>query len=76
LQVKIRLGGMLPQLASRPVEQLLDLPEGATVAEALAAAGVQAGMAMLVSVDGRARPRAHVLASGDDVVVVPPVSGG
>jgi sulfur carrier protein ThiS len=67
---------MLPQLASRPAEQMLELPEGATVAEALAAAGVRSSMVMLVSVGDQARPRGYVLAPGDDMVVVPPVSGG
>jgi sulfur carrier protein ThiS len=67
---------MLPQMACRPAEQALDLPDGATVAEALAAAGLRDSMVMLVSVGGHACSRAHILAPDDDLVVVPPVSGG
>ena len=76
MRVKVRLGGSLPQVAGRPVEQALDLPEGATVAEALAAAGVNHGLAMLVSVDGQLRPPSEALTEGNHVIVVPPVSGG
>jgi sulfur carrier protein ThiS len=76
LRVKVRLGGSLPQMTGRPVEQALELPEGATVAEALAAAGVGQGLAMLVSVDGQLRPPTEVLSEGNHLIVVPPVSGG
>lgn len=72
----MRLGGCLPVLTGRSSEQALELPEGATVAEALALAGVRPEMAMLVSVGGHVRQLNHPLSDGDHLVVVPPVSGG
>ncbi len=76
LNVKVRLGGSLPLLTGRAAEQQLELPEGTTVADALMAAGVQPGLAMLVSVDGHVRQPTYILSDGDHMVVVPPVSGG
>jgi sulfur carrier protein ThiS len=76
LRVQVRLGGTLPLLTGRSVEQHLDLPEGTTVGDALQAAGVKPGLAMLVSVDGHVRHSNYILSDGDHMVVVPPVSGG
>lgn len=76
LRVSVRLGGCLPVLTGRSMEQALELPEGTTVAEALTAAGVTPGLAMLVSVGGHVRQPSHTLSDGDHLVVVPPVSGG
>ena len=62
--------------------ETLDLPDGATVAALLEHLGArQAALAGLegriqVAVNRQIVPRTHVLAAGDEVALIPPVSGG
>lgn len=63
-------------------KETIELADGSTVADALAlvldtSPRLQnAGSALMVMVDQRYQPRDHVLANGDEVAIIPPVSGG
>lgn len=67
------LAAIRPGLAER-VE--LDLPEGATVGDALSAAGLVQGLWGIVVVGGKVADVSTKLCPGDKVTVLPPVSGG
>jgi molybdopterin synthase catalytic subunit len=61
----------------------LELPEGATTSDALAALGDQPGltdiverMPLAVAVNREYAPEDHELSDGDEIALVPPVSGG
>jgi sulfur carrier protein ThiS len=55
----------------------LDLPEGATVAEAVGRLEIKTRpRTMLLVVNGKIVPDDHVLAEGDELRLVPGVSGG
>ena len=76
VRVKVRLFAALrEQVGSRSLE--LELPDGATVADVWAALGQGAEPAGLVYAVNRAYvDREVVLVDGDEVAVIPPVSGG
>lgn len=59
-------------------QQPLTLPEGATIADALAAFGAQPPFAVALNGDfvARAQHAARTLAAGDRLDVVHPVAGG
>lgn len=81
MRVKVRLFASLRELAGRP-ELLLELPEAATADDAWARlsaehpgiAGRRAGLS--VAVNRKYATFAARLEDGDEVVFVPPVSGG
>ena len=81
MRVKVRLFASLREIAGRP-ETVLDLPGGATAAEAWdALAGEFPALsprraALAVSVNRRYAAFDTVLADSDEVVFIPPVSGG
>lgn len=76
VEVKVRLFAMLRQRAGAP-EVPLELPDGATVADALAALeGVRGGMTCVLAVNREYAPGDQVLRPGDEVALIPPVSGG
>jgi molybdopterin converting factor small subunit len=54
----------------------MDLPEGSTVADLVAALDIAPEKARLTFVNGRARRPQHRLAPGDQVGVFPPIGGG
>jgi sulfur carrier protein ThiS len=55
----------------------LELPEGATVAQAKAGLDLdRRARTVLTVVNGKIRPGDHVLADGDELRLVPAVSGG
>ena len=82
MEVEVRLFAILRERAGRDALSL-ELPEGATVADALAAAALEPGLGPVLDampvraalnrtyVDDDAR-----LANGDELALVPPVSGG
>jgi sulfur carrier protein ThiS len=65
-----------PQLvrAGRPVD--VDLPEASTLADLVDHLGLPPEKVRVIFVNGRVRPRDHVLAAGDEVGIFPPVGGG
>jgi len=76
MRVRVRLFAVLRERAGRDTIEL-ELPEGARVADALAAVDDLAGGLSLVLAVNReyARPDAP-LAAGDELALIPPVSGG
>ncbi len=78
MTVRVRLFAMLRERAGRDVLEL-ELPDGASVADALATAPVAALMGDLHCVLAVNRVYAapeQVLAAGDEIALIPPVSGG
>ncbi len=79
MQVEVRLFATLRRyLPSLKAGEgyTLNLPEGATVADALAALGVPVDDSQQAFVDGQAVGWDHVLKEGDSVRVFPPMAGG
>ena len=54
----------------------VDLPTGSTVEQLVERLALPPQEVKLVYVNGRAQTEAHVLASGDQVGIFPPVGGG
>lgn len=81
MQVTVRLFATLRQLAGW-ARQSLELPEGATVAAALAELDRQyphltvASRTIYIAVNQEYARSAHVLCDGDELAIFPPVSGG
>ena len=76
MTVTVRLFAILRQRAGRDSIEL-ELPEGARVADALARVDDLAGGLRLVMAVNREYAAAdHVLAPGDELALIPPVSGG
>ena len=77
MQIKVRVTGHLIDLCS--VDEV-DLPEGASVADAVAALGIPPEQVGLVAVDGQAVSKARrdttALADGNEMVVMAPLTGG
>ena len=77
MQVKVRETGHLIDLCSLDE---VELPEGASVADAVAALGIPPEQVGLVSVDGQAVSKARrdstLLADGNEMVVMAPLTGG
>ncbi|WP_445148424.1 molybdenum cofactor biosynthesis protein [Baekduia sp. Peel2402] len=76
MKVSVRLFAGLRERAGRD-ELELDLPEGARVADALAAvAHLAPGVSLVLAVNREYADEDMVLRAGDELAVVPPVSGG
>ena len=76
--VRLRLFAMLRERAGSG-ELELDLPEGASVADALAAPQVAAlagDLACVLAVNREYAPADRILSPGDELALIPPVSGG
>lgn len=76
MTVRVRLFAMLRERAGSDVVEL-ELPDGARVADALdALSDVTAGMTCVMAVNRDYADPGRVLASGDELALIPPVSGG
>jgi MoaE-MoaD fusion protein len=76
MTVRIRLFAMLRERAGRD-ELELELPEGACVADALAALDhLAGGLSLVLAVNREYAPPDAVLRAGDELALIPPVSGG
>lgn len=74
--VRVRLFAQLRERAGRR-EIELDLPEGARVADAIAAVGdLAAGLPLVMAVNREYARADHPLSPSDELALVPPVSGG
>lgn len=76
--VTVRLFAMARERAGAD-ELELELPAGATVADALAAeplAAIAADLGCLLAVNRTYAPAGHELEPGDELALIPPVSGG
>ncbi len=76
MEVKVRLFAQLRERAGRG-EVSVELPEGASVADAIAALGdVAAGLPVVMAVNREYADESAPLAAGDELALIPPVSGG
>ncbi len=76
MEVTIRLFAMLRERAGAG-EVTLELPSGARVADAVDALGeVAAGLPLVMAVNREYAPENRVLDPGDELALIPPVSGG
>jgi molybdopterin synthase catalytic subunit len=76
MRVTVRLFAQLRERAGRDAVEL-DLPDGARVRDALAAVEDLAGdMPVVMAVNREYASPGHVLSAGDELALVPPVSGG
>jgi len=76
VRVRVRLFAQLRERAGR-AELELDLPDGARVADALAAVeDLAAGLPLVLAVNREYAPRDQELRAGDELALIPPVSGG
>lgn len=76
MEVTVRLFAALRERAGSSSVSL-DLPDGATVADALRALeDVRGGVQCVLAVNREYAPEDQVLAAGDEVALIPPVSGG
>jgi len=77
MRIQVRVTGHLIDLCS---VDAVELPEGASVDDALVALGIPSDQVGLVSVDGEAVPKAKrggtTLTDGNDMVVMAPLTGG
>jgi molybdopterin converting factor subunit 1 len=76
MEVTVRLFAMLRERAGAR-ELTLELPDGARVRDALAELGeLAAGLPLVMAVNREYAPEDQVLAAGDELALIPPVSGG
>jgi len=77
MRIQVRVTGHLIDLCS--VDEV-ELPEGASVDDAVGTLGIPSEQIGLVSVDGEAVPRAKrsstMLTDGNEMVVMAPLTGG
>ncbi len=78
VEVTVRLFAMLRERAGAP-ELTLELPEGASVSDALASEPLSAladGIPLVMAVNREYADGEQVLDAGDELALIPPVSGG
>jgi MoaE-MoaD fusion protein len=76
MEVTVRLFAMLRERAGAR-EVTLELPEGARVSDALAELGpIAEGLPLVMAVNREYAPEDQVLDPGDELALIPPVSGG
>ncbi|MGH2741405.1 MAG: molybdenum cofactor biosynthesis protein [Thermoleophilaceae bacterium] len=76
MQVTVRLFAMLRERAGAP-EVTLELPDGARVCDALDSLdGLAEGIPLVMAVNREYADADRVLDSGDELALIPPVSGG
>jgi MoaE-MoaD fusion protein len=76
VEVTVRLFAMLRERAGAP-ELVLELPEGARVRDALAElSDLAAGLPLVMAVNREYAGEDEQLAAGDELALIPPVSGG
>jgi len=76
VEVTVRLFAVLRERAGAP-EVVLDLPDGASVGDALSELrGLADGLPLVMAVNREYADSAHRLHPGDELALIPPVSGG
>ena len=76
MQVTVRLFAQLRERAGRSSVDV-ELPEGASVGDAIAALGdVASGLPVVMAVNREYADEGAVLSQGDELALIPPVSGG
>ena len=75
MQIKITLMGMLKD--KTPAGDELELPDAATIEDALRALDISVETVQVFTVNGQLeRDRSRELAANDELTVLPPVGGG
>jgi molybdopterin converting factor small subunit len=74
MKVKIKLFASLRKFG--PEEQEADLPENATVEDAINLLNLPAKFPLLKIVNGEHRPPKYPLKDGDELALFPPIAGG
>ncbi len=75
MRIRLKLMGVLKQQA--PPSGQLDLPEGATIDDALRALEIPSESVQVFTVNGGLeRNRERILVDDDELSVIPPVGGG
>jgi molybdopterin converting factor subunit 1 len=76
VEVTVRLFAMLRERAGTP-EVTIDLPEGARVRDAIdSLSGLAEGIPLVMAVNREYADEERVLDAGDELALIPPVSGG
>ena len=74
MKVKIKLFASLREYG--PEEQIIDLPDNATVEYAISLLKLPEKFPLLRIVNGEHRPPEYHLNDGDDLALFPPIAGG
>ena len=75
MQIRVNLMGGLK--AKAPVNNVVDLPEAATIDDLLQALDVDPAALQTVMVNGKPeKDRGRVISPGDEFTLLPPVAGG
>jgi molybdopterin converting factor small subunit len=74
MKVKIKLFATLRKFG--PDEQEIELPDGATVDDAINMLNLPVKISLLKIVNGEHRPPKHPLKDGDELALFPPIAGG
>ena len=74
MKVKIKLFATLRKFG--PDEQEVDLPENATIGDAINLLNLPKEIPLLKIVNGEHRPPKHPLKDGDELALFPPIAGG
>lgn len=73
MKITVKLFASLRQFG--PDEQVIELPENATIDDAIDALNIPK-ISLLRIVNGEHRPAKHILKDGDELALFPPIAGG
>lgn len=74
MKVKVKLFASLREYG--PDEQIIDLPDNATIEDAINLLDLPKQIPLLKIVNGEHRPPKHHLKGGDELALFPPIAGG
>lgn len=76
VQLFATLAAYLPAGSAERGGASVEVPDGATLSDLVAALGIPADLPRLALVNGREAEPGHRLAPGDEVALFPPLAGG
>jgi sulfur carrier protein ThiS len=75
MQISVKLMGILKD--KTPTGECLELPDGATIADALVALDIRTDFVHVFTINGQLqRDQQFVLSANDELCVLPPAGGG